>query len=260
MTSPSKSGSGTGPGAAAGFCAACGAALSAGARFCHRCGTPVGQGLPVTGGRGTSSGTSSAASVLPWGVAFLALLALVAAFAGKNFGSARGSSIDGSSNALPTTAIDGQGGPPSGARAPDIANMSANERASRLYIRIMEYAEAGKVDSVAFFAPMALASHEMLPEPTIDERYHYGRIAEVTGNAPIAKAQADTILQQKATSLFGYMLAARAARMTGDSTAARGFDARFLKVLDAELATRLQDYEQHRAEIDQAAAAARRTR
>ena len=207
-----------------------------------------------------------AGSALPWGVAFLALLALVAMFAGKNFGSAKGSSVDGSSNALPTASIDGQGAAPAGgdaganggAPAPNIANLSPNERASRLYIRIMTYAENGKVDSVNFFAPMALASHEMLTAPTVDERYHYGKIAEVTGNAAIAKAQADTILQERPTSLLGLMLSATALRMNGDSTTAKGFDARLLKVLESELATKQPDYELHRAEIDRAVADARR--
>jgi hypothetical protein len=39
---------------------------------------------------------------------------------------------------------------------------------------------------------------------------------------------------------------------------AKGFDQRLLKTLDPELATRLPDYDMHRAEIDRAAADARR--
>jgi hypothetical protein len=85
----------------------------------------------------------------------------------------------------------------------------------------MEYAEFGKVDSVAFFAPMALASHEMLENPTADERYHFGRIAEVTNNAAVARAQADTILQREPENLLGLLLSARAARMTGDDAGAK---------------------------------------
>lgn len=245
--------------AGAGFCAACGAALSAGARFCHRCGTPVGQGLPLT--RQAAQPASGAAAVLPWGVAFVALLALIAMVAGKNFGKPAGSSLDGSANSLPTQELDGQaapdgapfaGGAAGGGAAPNIANLSPSERANKLYIRIMEYAELGKVDSVAFFAPMALASHEMLDGPTLDERYHYGRIAEVTGNAEVATAQADTIVKEQPDNLLGLLLAARAARMTKDEAAARGFDARLLKALNAQLATQAEEYVQHRAEIDRA--------
>ena len=251
----------TAPNASAGFCAACGAALSGGARFCHRCGTPVGQGLPAM--RQPGAPASGAAAVLPWGVAFVALLALVAMFAGKNFGAAKGSGIDGSANSLPTQAVDGvaagaapvtQGGGP----APNIANLSPSERANLLYTRIMEYAEFGKVDSVAFFAPMAMASHEMLENPTADERYHFGRIAEVTNNPAVARAQADTILQRDPENLLGLLLGARAARMTSDAAAARGFDQRLLKVLQAQLATGREEYQMHRAEIDRAAAEARK--
>lgn len=243
--------------AGAGFCAACGAALSAGARFCHRCGTPLGQGLPATRQATPATG---AAAVLPWGVAFVALLALIAMVAGKNFGKPAGSSLDGSANSLPTQELDGQGaagaapfaGGAGGGAAPNIANLSPSERANKLYIRIMEYAEMGKVDSVAFFAPMALASHEMLEGPSLDERYHYGRIAEVTGNAEVAKAQADTILKEQTDNLLGLLLAARAARMTKDEAAAKGFDARLLKALAPQLATQAEEYVQHRSEIDRA--------
>ena len=119
----------------AGFCAACGASLSAGGRFCHRCGTPVGQGLPNT--HPAAAGRGNAASVLPWAVAFVALLALVAMVAGKNFGAAKGSGIDGSANSLPTQAVDGAGAAPfaqgGGGAAPNIANLSPSERANRLF-------------------------------------------------------------------------------------------------------------------------------
>jgi hypothetical protein len=259
MTSSSNSGSG--------FCAACGAALSAGARFCHRCGTPVGQGAPIP-----TTPTNAATSALPWGVAFLALLALVAMFAGRNFGKAKGSAVDGSANSLPTSAMDGQAaaGPAApfaggaagggGGAAPNIANMSPSERASRLYVRVMEYAEAGKVDSVATFAPMVLAAHEMIPNISPDERYHFGRVAEVVGAADIAKAQADTILQANPKSLLGLLLGARAARMEKNEAAAKKFDTRLLAALTAELATNNEDYGTHRAEIDRAVADARKAK
>ena len=211
----------------------------------------------------TPAPSGGAAAVLPWAVAFVALLALVAMVAGKNFGAAKGSGIDGSANSLPTQAVDGAAAAPfaqggGGGAAPNIANLSPAERANRLYTRIMEYAEAGKVDSVSFFAPMAMASHEMLQEPTTDERYHFGRIAEVTNAPAVAQAQADTILKGSPNNLLGLLLAARAARMTGNNAAATAFDQRLLKALEPELATRLPDYDMHRAEIDRAAADARR--
>ena len=250
-SSPPRANGPQSPGAS--FCAACGATLSASARFCHRCGAPVGDGLPVIEARSATTGAPAAASVLPWGIAFVALLALVAMFAGQNFGKANGSSVDGSSNAPPPATLDGQGG-----AAPNIANMSPSERASRLYARVMEYAESGKVDSVARFAPMVMAAHHMLEHPTPDERYHYGRVAEVVGTGAIVTAQADTILREQPTSLLGLLLAARAARLNKNEAAARGFDKRLLGALEAELATKNADYMNHRAEIDLAVAEARK--
>ena len=136
--------------------------------------------------------------------------------------------------------------------------MTPSERAARLYVRVMEYAEAGKNDSVATFAPMVLAAHQMIERPTLDERYHFGRVAEVVGAAAIVRAQADTILKQNPRSLLGLLLAARAARDAKDVASAKGFDKQLLAALEAELATRNPDYDNHRAEIDRAAADARR--
>ncbi len=136
--------------------------------------------------------------------------------------------------------------------------MSPNERASRLYIRMANYAEAGKTDSIQFFALMAMAAHEMLTSPTVDERFHYGRIAEMTANPAVAKAQADTILAARPTSLLGLVLAASAARLIRDEATARTFDRALLASLSAERATRQVDYDQHRLEIDRAVADARK--
>ena len=253
MTSPSNSGPDTPVVAArgAGFCAACGARLSVDARFCHRCGTPFGEGRPRGSGE-SAHRTSNVASILPWGVSFVALLVLVANAAGKNFGGARVSiAANDPIGSAPTL-----GAPP--AAPPNITTMSPRERASRLYIRMANYAETGRTDSIQFFAPMAMASHEMLTNPTVDERFHYGRIAEMTGNADVARAQADTILAARPTSLLGLVLAASAARLAGDETAARTSDRALLASLSAERATRQVDYDQHRLEIDRAVANARK--
>jgi hypothetical protein len=105
---------------------------------------------------------------------------------------------------------------------------------------------------------MAMAAHEMLPTPTADERYHFGRIAEVANVAEVARAQADTILRGEPANLLGLLLGARASRMANDGTAARGFDQRLLAALQAGLATGREEYTLHRAEIDRAAEDARK--
>lgn len=255
----SPTGGPLGPGS---FCAACGAGLATGARFCHRCGTPAGDAAPSA--RSSAPAPASAgglAAVLPWGVAFVALMALVAMVAGRNFGAAKGSQVDGSANAVATPTMDGpglgSGAPGSGPRAPDISNMSPEERADRLYERIMTYAENGQSDSAALFAAMALPAHELLENIDNDRRYHAGRIAEVAGISELAQAQADTILQKDANHLLGLVLGIRAARLANNEGRAKTYEQQLLRVLDAERARQLPEYDQHRAEIEIAVSRAR---
>ena len=202
------------------------------------------------------------ASALPWGLAGVALLVVVAVLAVRDRES-------GSAKSRPPAAATDQSdagrvvapnsvNPSAAGRPPDLATMTPSERANRLYVRVMEYAEAGKADSVARFAPMVLAAHQMLERPSADERYHYGRVAEVVGTNEIARAQSDTILKDNPSSLLGLLLAARAARSEKNETAAKAFDQRLLAALTRERAIPNPDYDNHRAEIDQAVAEARR--
>lgn len=243
-----------------GFCSACGAALSTGARFCHRCGNPAGQGAPVItpASQPTPKGSGN---VIPWALAFVAVLALVAYSAGRNFGKAKGSAVDGSSNAIANAAIDGPAAAAAAAgRAPDISQMSPSEMANRLYIRVMTAAENNQMDSAAFLAErMAIPAHEMLENPSNDERYHLARIAEIAGDSTIARAQTDTILKNEPNSLLGLMMGSRAALMNNNAAKAKQYDQQLLKALDTELKTDNVDYQMHRAEIDRAAADARRS-
>ncbi|MEP6833832.1 MAG: hypothetical protein ABJB74_10570 [Gemmatimonas sp.] len=192
----------------------------------------------------------------------MAILALVANFAGKNFGKAKGSSVDGSANSVATSAVDGPGAAAQGAapRAPDISQMSPSQRAGLLYNRIMTYAENNQMDSAVFFTQMGIPAHLAIENPTNDERYHLARVAEVANDSTIARAEADTILQKEPKSLLGLLMGSRAALMNGNGPKAKKFDQQLLKVLDAELATINEDYQVHRGEIDRAAADARRNK
>lgn len=239
-------------------CAGCRAQLTPGAKFCHRCGTAVGTtpAAPDAQPRG-------AASVLPWGVAAIALLALIALVAGQRFATARGGSLDAPKNALPQAGLDDRGAAPfadaGGApgRAPDISSMSPRQRADRLFDRVMRLHSEGKPDSVQLFAPMALAAYQMIDTLDLDLRYDYGRVAQVTGATDIAAAQADTILRANPTHLLGLILAAEAARTRGDSTAAHGFDRRLVAAEPAEMQRPLDEYRRHQQDILTAVAAAR---
>jgi len=180
-------------------------------------------------------------NAVPWTVAAIALVSLVAVLAGQRFGRSR-----------EPAATDAAGGVVSagGVRAPDISSMSAAERAERLYDRIMSAAERGLADSVQFFMPMALQTYESLEPLNTDQRYDLGRLAEVAGDAPLARAQADTILRTQPNHMLGLVLAARAARMRGDNATAARYLATLKRVEPAEVAKLLPEYTVHQNDID----------
>lgn len=231
-------------------CAGCGAALSPGAKFCHRCGTPAGE-RPLNPGAAPQPRSRGFDNALPWVVASIALLALIALLAGQFFNPSADSSA-----AAPL----GAAGPPPGGTtaAPDISAMSPAERAERLFNRIMLLHERNLPDSVQFFAPMALAAYQMVGPLDPDQRYHLGRIGEITGVETLARAQADSILQQNPKHLLGLILASSAARLRGDSAATRDFERRLMDAQRAELARNLPEYQQHENDIVTAIARAGR--
>ena len=235
-------------------CASCAAELSPGAKFCHRCGTAVGAKRPAT--------VDSRTNALPWIVAALAFLALFAMAAGRGFSARPNSTVDGSQNAVPQAGLDDRGvatDDASGVRAPDISNMSPQERADRLYNRVMTLATEGKVDSVQFFAPMALIAYRDLAPFNADERYDMGRIGEVAGALPFAKAQADSILLGNPNHLLGLILEARLATIAGDSTQLHTYERRLLTAEKAELATKRDEYTRHQDDISNALRQARKS-
>ncbi|MEO5589769.1 MAG: zinc ribbon domain-containing protein [Gemmatimonadaceae bacterium] len=236
-------------------CVDCQAELSAGARFCHDCGRTVAADVrpsPV------EAPARTAASSLPWIVAAIALVTLLAFLAGNTFSSRRGSSLDGSQNALPQAGLDDRGGPDAPVRAPDISQLSPQERADRLFNRVMTLGSEGKTDSVLFFAPMAIESYRMLSPLNLDQRYELGRIAEVAGALPLARAQADTILGENPTHLLGLILASRIASLETRSADQTRYDARLVAAADAERAKNLPEYTRHQQDITEALSSIRR--
>jgi hypothetical protein len=135
--------------------------------------------------------------------------------------------------------------------------MTPAEQKLRLYDRVMALAEAGKTDSVALFAPMAIAAYEQLGPLDLDGRYDLGRLGEVSGDLDLAAAQADTILATSPEHLLGLMLASNVARTRGDSAAVKRFTDRFVAAAPGERRKRLAEYLTHSNEIDSALARAR---
>ena len=213
-------------------CHACGAALAATAKFCHRCGAQVSGGQAA----GWRAG-------LPWGVAGAAAGALLTVLAFRLGGSAgRGTGDAGGveDGPLPASRI-----PP-----PDISQMSPEERATRLYNRVMSLHSQGKSDSAEFFLPMALQAYTMLPALDVDARYHVGVLDLTGGNAAAALAQADTIRRAVPTHLFGFMLRARALELTHDTPGALRAYRAFLQHEAAERARRRPEYADHVQNLD----------
>lgn len=224
-------------------CGGCGAPLTIGAKFCHRCGTPAGAEGVIE--------QRSFSSALPWAVAAIALVALIALIAGQRFSrqpaaSTFTSAVDsgaGTGGAAPFAGATGNGA------APDISNLSPAEAAARLYDRVMGAHERGQADTVALFAPMAIQAYQMVGPLNLDEHYDVGRLAAVSGDHDMAKAEADTILSHHPNHLLGLILAGDAARMVKDAAGERSYHAKLVAAAPAERAKQLPEYITHENDI-----------
>jgi hypothetical protein len=194
-----------------------------------------------------TSNTASFSTALPWGLAAVALVALVALLAGQRFGrspdDAAAASAAGTTAAAPFAGATGNG------PAPDISNLSPAEAAIRLYNRVMGAHERGRADTVQLFAPMAITAYQMLGNLDLDQRYDMGRIAAVSGDEALARAQADTILARNPTHLLGLILAANAAHMRKDAAAERRYRDKLIAAAPAERAKNLPEYVTHENDI-----------
>ncbi|MEP6991604.1 MAG: hypothetical protein ABJA80_11805 [bacterium] len=195
--------------------------------------------------------------MLPWAVAGIALLSLVALVVGQRFG-ARTNPVPDAGDDPSTASAPFAGATSSGMpRAPDISQLTPEQRAERLYDRIMTEAEAGHIENVRSFMPMAIAAYEMIAPLSPDQRYDLGRIGIVGGDTALARAEADTILRARPTHLLGLVLAAAVARLEKDEARARAADAKLLSAEPTERAAGLKEYLLHKNDIDAAVTAAR---
>jgi hypothetical protein len=220
-------------------CRACGNALAPGARFCFNCGTPV-----VAGER--SAATSRRPPATPAKLfAIVSLLVIAAFIAGESAGRL---------TAPPTRQVAEQGGSAAmrASVAPDISSMSPQERASRLFNRVMSYSERGQNDSARFFAPMAIQAYQMIGPLDAHARYDIGAISAAAGDPSAARAQADTILAAQPNHLLGLVLEIHAAELARDSAGAARFRRRLVAAASAERAKGLKEYDEHARDIDDA--------
>jgi hypothetical protein len=96
---------------------------------------------------------------------------------------------------------------------------------------------------------MALTAYEMIGALNLDQRYDMGRIAAVSGDEALARAQADTILAQHPNHLLGLILAANAARMRKDTAAERSYRDKLVAAAASERAKQLPEYLTHENDI-----------
>jgi hypothetical protein len=181
-------------------------------------------------------------------VAGIAMLALVALVAGQRF-----TQSPPSEQAAPSSASEGAApfaGATGNGQAPDISKFSPAEAAVRLYNRIMSAHENGHADTVQMFAPMAITAYEMIGNLDADQRYDVGRIAAISGNESVARAQADTILAKNPNHLLGLILAGNAAHMRKDAAAEASYRAKLVAAAPAEKAKQLPEYITHEADIN----------
>jgi len=205
-------------------CDSCGTALSPGARYCHRCGAST-----------TPNSAAGWRVGLPWGIAGLAGGALIAVLAMRGAGGGGGGGTPGSVAAQPDA-------PFAGTIAPDISQMSPEERAQRLFDRVMRLQEQGKLDSMRFFLPMAVGAYQQLPALSLDAHFDLGLLKLAGGDVAAALAEADAIRREVPTHLFADVLRARALEARNDTRGARVAYQDFLKNEASERARRRPEY------------------
>ena len=210
---------------AATACAKCGAKLSPRSRFCPECGAPGG----ATGGVRPADRTAWIVA----GVSLVALIIVVVVMVARRGAPTQAVPEDGAaSTAMPGTT--------------DLTQLSPKEQADRLFDRVMRESEAGQVDSVKLFAPMAIQAHQMLGG-TIDAdgRLHLGLIHLAVGETAAARAQADTILTGAPSHLYGLVLRIRLAEAARDAAATQRALRAFAVAYPSERAKNLPEYAQH---------------
>jgi hypothetical protein len=209
-------------------CAECGAAARG--KYCASCGATLGGDARDASLRGRSP---SARVILIVAVCVLSIGAFVA---GQSTG------VNAPAVGIPLSSVE------------NLAALSPEERASRLFDRVMQHGEAGRMDSARYFAPLAVQAFDALGVRDLHAQYDIGMIHAIVGDTAAARAAADAILRQRPTHLLGLALAMRSAP---SSNSRQAFAKRLLAATAAEEKSPLAEYGDHRRDLDGAIANAK---
>jgi hypothetical protein len=214
-------------------CRSCAAVLSPKAQFCHRCGEAVAGVIPRR------------SENLAWIVAGIASLGLIAAIV---WFVARGAAPQ---PVTPDMANPGSIGGAGLGRAPDISNLTPQDRFDRLFDRVTRAASAGDTVQVAQFTPMALGAYAQLDSFTNDARFHAAMLRFNVGDFAGALALADTISASVPGHLFAAMIRGNVGTAQGNSAAVRQSYRDFLASYDREMAANRVEYLDHKPVVDE---------
>jgi ribosomal protein L40E len=214
-------------------CRSCSASLSPAARFCHRCGEPA---------AGVIRRKSEQTAWIIAGTTCVALIAGIIWFVVR----------DKPVPVTPDMANVGSAGAnlPSG-RAPDISQLTPQQRFDRLFDRVTRAADSGDTTQVTQFTPMALGAYAQLDTITIDDRFHAAVLRLNVGDLPGALALADTIQQAVPGHLFAPIIRANVASAGSDRAALLRSYRAFLASYSVEIARNRPEYQDHRPIVDE---------
>lgn len=223
-----------------GDCTDCGASLVPGARFCTRCGTAVGgaRAAPAAGGNPN----------LPWyaaGAVLLLLIIILLVPMMTDRSTAQGPFVPAA------TPAGAPGTPPPLTGTP-------REQADRLFDRIMRARASGDAAEALRFTPMAIQAYGLAAPLDNDGLYHLATVHLVAGDFASARSTAEQILAGNANHLLGLAIAGEAAAAAGDRAAARDHYTRLLAAYDSEVASGLQEYQDHAQVLPEYRATAQR--
>ncbi|MEZ4417241.1 MAG: hypothetical protein R3E10_15915 [Gemmatimonadota bacterium] len=125
----------------------------------------------------------------------------------------------------------------------DLTQISPQEAADRLFVRVMRAARAGDQAEVVNFLPMAVGAFEMLDPLGPGDAFRLALLQQVGGAFDASYQTMIKGLEEEPAHLLLLGGAAELAWAMGDADSARGYARRMLNAYDGELAKRRAEYD-----------------